>query len=104
MGRDQAEVLKKIYDLTQPTIKLLSDLEHDFSGLLQEWETFRSRSGDIDYFSCISSATASDRGSKSLWAITETFEELDCVRRRLVHLKNSSRQSAKDVSFAKITH
>jgi hypothetical protein len=102
VGRDQAEDLKKIYDWTQPTIKLLSDLEHDFSGLLQEWETFSSRSGDIGYFSNISSTMPSNHGSKSLWSIKEAFEELAYVRRRLINLKNSSRQSAEDVSFTKI--
>ena len=94
MGNDQAEDLKKIYDWTQPTIKLLSDLEHDFSELLQEWETFYSHNGDIGYFSGINSAIA---------PIKESFEELDDVRRRLVRLKKSSRESAADVSFAKVT-
>lgn len=103
MGKDEAEDLEKIYKWTQPTIKLLSDLEHDFSGLLQEWETFCSRCGDIGYFSNISSDMAPGRCYKSLWAIKETFEELEYVRRRLEHLKNFSRQSAEDVSFAKIT-
>jgi len=96
MGRDKAEDLKKIYDWTQPTIELLSNLEHDLSGLLQEWETFHSPSGDIGYFSSISG-----RGSKLLWAIKETFEKLDFLRQRLVHLKDSSRRCAEDVSFAK---
>lgn len=100
MGKDQAEDLEKIYNWTQLTIKLLSDLEHDFSELLQEWKTFCSRCGDIGYFSNISSDMAPGHCYKSLRSIKETFEELEYVRQRLEHLKNSSRQWAENVSFA----
>jgi hypothetical protein len=96
----QAEDEKKTYDWTQKTRELLNQLLNVLSGIIKAWETFNSSDGDIVYFSesDYSKAASQRHAHRSLRAIKETFEELEGLQQKLVLLRDSSQDLAKDVS------
>jgi len=96
----QAEDEKKTYDWTQKTRERLNQLLNVLSGIIKAWETFNSSDGDVVYFSesHYSKAASQHHAHRSLRVIKETFEELEGLQQKLVLLRDSSQDLAKDVS------
>jgi hypothetical protein len=88
--------MQKDFDWTAQRMRLLNELLHVLSGLVDEWYTFISPNGDIGYFSDLDEFPRNSQESRelgcpssSLRNIKQTFEKLEMYRQRLESLEYS---------------
>jgi hypothetical protein len=78
------------------TKKVLDQLKDCVTGILKEWDRFRTLDGDINYFA------ADVRADNSLSAICKEFVELSIHHGKLVRLEKLCKKFGKDVSWNSI--
>jgi hypothetical protein len=89
-------MMQEGFDWTAQRMDLLNELLPILSGLVDEWDSFISPNGDIEYFSDLDEPPGNSQKprelgcpSSSLRNIKQTFEKLEMYRQRLESLKYS---------------
>jgi hypothetical protein len=92
---------KEMFDWNKKVMDLLEELLHILSESITSWDVFCSNSGDIGYFSNVtSSPPAQNRVMQSLRSIEAQFESLRTIQRQLLSYKERRQRSMDSVSYA----
>jgi hypothetical protein len=90
--------MKKAFDWTLQTMKLLRRLESVLLATIKTWKLFSSPDGDISYFCGTDEAVISPAALRSLCAIKGSFSELQYFQEKMTLLNRCCSESLEAVS------